>query len=340
MKNILVVIKRLLHFLGFQILLVRQSLRAFQPFQILKTGKLFFNGSIFLALLAISCQNSNQEPKEATLFAPGIISSELPEFATTIHPNDNTIYFNRTNPDRSVMQIMVSNMADGNWSEPEALPFSTGTYLDVDPFLSVDGSRLYFSSTRPIAEGDTTGQFNTWYIEKMGGSWSDPINPGAPLNSDSTEIFISLSKNGNAYFVTERDGDRGISVSRFENGQYQAPEKIRLKLRGQGIYASNPCIASDESFLIVASRDPQGPGTPDLFVSRNKNGQWSEMQNLGPLVNTEYAEFAPGLSKDDQTLYFSSERPGMVPPQAEGVRPPGDIYQVDLNMVLKTLVLD
>lgn len=292
---------------------------------------------LFLVLVTISCQKSPEMAQEASLFAPNIISSELPEFATTINEVGNAIYFNRTTPDRSSMKIMHSRWVDGNWSSPEALPFSTGAYLDVDPFLSIDGNRLYFSSTRPTIEGIETGQFNTWYVEKSGNSWSEPINPGAPLNSDSTEIFISLTKNGNAYFVTERDGERGIAVSRFLNGQYQQPERIRLKLRGTEVYASNPCIASDERFLIVACRDPQGPGTPDLFISWNQNGEWSEMQNLGPLVNTTYAEFAPGLSKDDQTLYFTSERPGLMPAQEEGVRPPGDIYKVNLKAILDQL---
>lgn len=288
----------------------------------------------YYLLLFFSCQRSIKAPKEATLFGSGIISSELPEFANSPDPKGKTIYFNRTTPDRSIMKIMRSDFKNGNWSEPRELPFSTGAYLDVDPFLSADGQRLYFSSTRPVTPGGNTDQFHTWYIEKTENSWSAPINPGAPLNSDSTEIFISLSKNGNAYFVTERDGDRGIAVSRFKDGTYQPFEKIRLKLRGEPLYASNPCIASDESFLIVAARDPQGPGTPDLFISWNKDGKWSEMQNLGPLVNSEYADFAPGLSKDDRTLYFTSERPGVVPAQAEGIRPPGDIYWVDLSAVL------
>ena len=65
---------------------------------------------------------------------------------------------------------------------------------------------------------------------------------------------------------------------------------------------------------------------------------WSEFQNLGPKVNSPlYADFAPGLSKDDKILYFGSERPGIVGEQEEGVRPPGDIYWVDLEPILASL---
>lgn len=38
-----------------------------------------------------------------------------------------------------------------------------------------------------------------------------------------------------------------------------------------------------------------------------------------------------------KTLYFTSERPGIVPTQEEGVRPPGDIYQVNLMAVFEGL---
>ncbi len=294
---------------------------------------------LVIAILFVACQQKTryEEPAEATPWGAGKISTEAPEFATTVNTDQNEVYFNRTSNDRSTMRIMYTNYKASGWAEPVSLPFSTGLYRDVDPFLTGDGKRLYFSSDRPKKEGEESGDFDTWFVEKIDGAWSAPINPGAPLNSDSTEIFVTIAKNGNAYFVSERDGDRGIVVSRFENNRYQAVEKITLTLRGKSIYASNPCIASDESFLIVAARDPLGNDTPDLFVTWNVNGTWSELKNLGEKVNSLYADFAPGLSKDDQTLFFSSERPGIVPSQDEGVRPPGDIYKVNLKAILPGL---
>lgn len=287
---------------------------------------------LLFSTVCLHCAQAPQAPLQAKLLGAEVISSVLPEFATSVDADQQEIFFNRTNEDRSVMQIMCATRQEQQWSPAEALPFSTGEYLDVDPFLTADGDRLYFSSTRPT-EWDT-GMFHTWYVERQDDSWSDPINPGPPLNSDSTEIFFSMAQNGNAYFLSERGGDRIIRMSRFYKGQYQEPEKITLKLRGEILYASNPCIASDERFLIVAARDPQGNGTPDLFVSWNQEGVWGELINLGEAVNSPYADFAPGLSKDDQTLYFTSERPGMVGEQAEGIRPPGDIYYVNLQAIL------
>ena len=101
------------------------------------------------------------------------------------------------------------------------------------------------------------------------------------------------------------------------------------------VFASNPCISSDEKFLIVFSFNPGGPSAPDLFIAWKMKDKWTNLQNLGPKINTPYTEFAPALSKDDQTLFFTSERPGIVPtPTDSTARPPGDIYQINLQKVV------
>lgn len=37
---------------------------------------------------------------------------------------------------------------------------------------------------------------------------------------------------------------------------------------------------------------------------------WSEPVNLGPTVNSSFADFGPAISKDGRSLYFASDRPG------------------------------
>jgi hypothetical protein len=39
---------------------------------------------------------------------------------------------------------------------------------------------------------------------------------------------------------------------------------------------------------------------------------WSEPVNLGPIVNSEFGEGGPALSKDGRSLYFASNRPGQL----------------------------
>jgi hypothetical protein len=41
-----------------------------------------------------------------------------------------------------------------------------------------------------------------------------------------------------------------------------------------------------------------------LYVSHKRGGEWSQAENLGPLVNTAADEFHPTLSRNKQELYF------------------------------------
>ncbi|NNF27040.1 MAG: hypothetical protein HKN73_07470, partial [Gemmatimonadetes bacterium] len=72
-----------------------------------------------LALGSVACappaeqgtsgQDLSQESAfSVELFAPGVVSSTLPEFATTFTPSGDTVFFNRTTPDRSRIDLLFS----------------------------------------------------------------------------------------------------------------------------------------------------------------------------------------------------------------------------------------
>ena len=43
-----------------------------------------------------------------------------------------------------------------------------------------------------------------------------------------------------------------------------------------------------------------------IIWTRNSEGQWSEAENLGEVINTDLDDDSPYLSADEHTLYFSS----------------------------------
>ncbi len=257
-------------------------------------------------------------------------SAEAPEFAFTFDPDTATAYFDRTNPDRSRLTIHQVAWVDGAWRPAAVAPWS-GTYRDIDPFVTVDGTRLYFSSDRPTAGTTARPDFDLWYLERGEAGWGEPRRLGGEVNDERNTGFVSVARDGTMYFDGHRDGDRRLYQARPTAAGYGAPVLLELAVDA-GAVASNPLIAPDGSFLLVAIS--AGPvGDADLAVAyRSETGGWSPPQPLVG-VNSAQRDFAPALSPDGRWLFFTSERPGVVASPAEG-RPPGDLYQAELAAAL------
>ena len=101
-------------------------------------------------------------------------------------------------------------------------------------------------------------------------------------------------------------GSSDIYVSRFVNGQYTTPQNIGSPVNTKH-RESNPYIAANEEYLLYFSSDPGGFGEVDLFISFNKNGQWTSPVNLGKPINSALAEFCPFVHATEKRLYFSRQ---------------------------------
>lgn len=260
------------------------------------------------------------------LVGPGTISSELPEFAAGLSPSGDTLWFNRTSPDRSRIELLWSFRTAGGWGEPVLFPPTAGTAA-WDPFVEPGGDRLWITADRPRPDG-TDGDLDLWYLERTPDGWSEPRFAPAPLNSDSTEVFNSATRDGLMVFSSYRgDGVRRLWTARADDGGgWREPEVLEL---GLGPGASNPAIAPDGAFLVLAL--PEDGGAPDLVVWCRAGAGWVRGGPLPGPVNTRWAEFAPAVAGDH--LWFTSERPGVVGEQPDSVRPPGDLYRTDLSVV-------
>lgn len=258
------------------------------------------------------------------LFEAGTVSTSAPEFAITFTPDGNTLYFNRASEDRRELTILESRRTGDRWDTPAPASFS-GRWRDVDPFVAPDGQRLYFSSDRPRRGGTEPGPFSTWYVERTrAGTWGAPIDPGAPLNSDSSDVFFSISSDGTAAFTSNRDGVSRIYVARADGDAWSIPEPVAFGGSAEG---GNPLIAPNGRFMILVAAGPEDRA--DLHLSCLRGGGWEAPRPL-TAANSRYADFAPALGPAGDRLYFTSERPGIVPAVADSVRPPGDIYQIPL----------
>ena len=115
--------------------------------------------------------------------------------------------------------------------------------------------------------------------------------------------------NGNLYFTSREAGqkmqDEGIYRAINRAGKFDSVEKLGDEINGIGKWTAHPYIAPDESFLIFDTETQLGFEDCDLYVSFNKDGNWSRAQNLGPEINTELCEGGATVSPDGKYLFFS-----------------------------------
>ena len=94
-----------------------------------------------------------------------------------------------------------------------------------------------------------------------------------------------------------------------------------------GEWTCCPFIAPDESYIIYDSPRDSGFGWVDLYISFNKNGNWTKSYNLGPKVNTKYGEGLATVSPDEKFLFFYRDIDGT-----------GDIYWTDFAQLKKEIL--
>ncbi|MCC6462587.1 MAG: PD40 domain-containing protein [Saprospiraceae bacterium] len=297
--------------------------------------------SLLAGLSALQAQaqtNTPADPFPATavplLLAPGVISSPDPEFGLALIDGNTQLYFNRSSPDRSRMLLLESRLANGQWMPPQVPAFSDTSFWDIDPCWLPSDRSILFSSNRPLP-GSSSSDFNLWLAAADDRA---PTALGPGVNSPADEVFCSVSRTKNLYFARFNGRKAAIYRYQMEQAPGQVPERLVFPGLDSTISVSNPAISPDERYLVFASGDLPGLGSADLFISRRlPDGGWSRPRNLGESLNSAFTEFAPAFSADGKTLFFTSERPGVVQDFPAGKRRPGDLYHISLDALLDKL---
>jgi len=253
---------------------------------------------------------------EATLFAPGVVCTGMNERDVAITPDGREIYFGVMSPQTTT--IMVTRLEDGRWTEPAVASFASDPrFFHFEPSLSSDGKRIVFLSTRPTAGEQVKPGWSNQNIfaaeRKTDGTWGEPYDLGAPVNTTDNEFFPSLTRDGTLYYTKgkPRPGELAIVRSRLVDGRYQPPETLPAAVNGHGM-VYNAFIAPDESYLIASvdgRTDPTPPGPCYMIFFRGPDDSWSEGVDLGaraPLRNGNAG--SPYVSPDGKYFFFGSSQ--------------------------------
>jgi len=245
------------------------------------------------------------------IFGEGVINTRDDEFGGTFTPDGKTCFFSKSVLKFYLDVICFSQYKEGKWQQPQVAPFS-GVYQDFDPVLSKNGTKMIFTSSRPIT-GAAETDYNIWMAKKTATGWSEAVPLDTTINSRYNEHFASIAANGNIYFSSDRpgaiggEGDADIYRSRFVDGKYMPAE--HLDSVSSAAYELDCLVAPDESLIFTGCYGRNGGyGNYDIYYSLNKNGAWTGSKNLGPKVNSRFRDYSPRISPDGKYLFYTSEK--------------------------------
>jgi hypothetical protein len=221
--------------------------------------------------------------------------------------------------------IWVSQRASVNdaWGTPQNLGANINTAgNDSGPALSFDEHELYFNSNRAGGFGNGDLYVSRRLNKRDDFGWQPAENLGSGVNTAAAEAFPEFFENDETgaitlYFQSNRPGGLGatdIYASALQADGTFGPAVLVVELSSP-FEDLHPAIRRDGLEMFLASDRPGTLGNVDLWVSTraNTSDRWSTPVNLGPTVNSVFADGGPALSRNGTELYFHSPfRPGNV----------------------------
>ncbi len=178
------------------------------------------------------------EPMESSL-----INTKYHNGPVCFSKNFDTIYFDRVSKELrgrekktlniETIKIYSAVNKNGQWVDLKPFQYNNDTFSVATPYLSKDGSRLYFSSNMPGGYGGN----DLYYCVKQGSGWGKPVNMGPNINTFGNEKFPTMDDSGSFYFSS--DGYKGyggmdICVSKNTNGTFGPASVMKAPINSAG----------------------------------------------------------------------------------------------------------
>lgn len=143
------------------------------------------------------------------------INSKFHEATPVFTKDGNTMYFTRNNyldgkkgkdaNKVTLLKIYKATLVNNRWTNVTELPFNSNNFSTAHPALSPDEQTLYFASDRP----GTIGHSDLYKVAiNSNGTFGEPINLGAEINTEGRETFPFVTKDNQLYFAS--DGHPGL----------------------------------------------------------------------------------------------------------------------------------
>jgi Tol biopolymer transport system component len=273
--------------------------------------------STALAGMAFSQTGPNDATKveiagSASVFAPGIASTNFSEVRLTISPDGRTaIWFSRNRPGGpGGYDIWISRRVSGAWSAAEPAPFNSPA-RDFDPAFSSDGRYVYFCSDRP----GSIGGDDIYRVRVRGAGFGSAEHLGPEVNSAKNEFAPMLSPDRTKLlFSSDRPGGRGrhdLYIARRRGEGFDAAAAIKGGVNSDAD-EFDATYLSDSRTIVFARTPNMQVDRIELQVAGWVNGRYEPGGSLPLSVNDQVKDtYGPMLDwSGPNHLTFSGQRDG------------------------------
>lgn len=189
-------------------------------------------------------------------------------------------------------------------------PQVNSKYSDFCPLVDAVENDLFFTSRRHEFRSDnpdirTHLSENIYFSHRQNfKTWSTPTPLKEPLNNQDHTATVSISMDGSEMIIY-REGN--LYISYHKDSLWSKPKKLPNTINSVYVETSACLNYTMDTLYFVSNNEELSIGGLDIFMSvKDENGKWGKAQSLGNSINSEYDEEGVALSKDGNTLYFSS----------------------------------
>ena len=206
--------------------------------------------------------------------------------------------------EKNPIRVFIDNVGDAINTE----------YSDYGPVITADESEMMFTSRRTTTTGGEIEEYSNEYFEdiyvtkKVNGKWAKAENIGPPINTKRHDAAMGLSPDGQIlYIYVNEKGDGNIFECDLKGNIWSKPEKLNKNINTD-YHESAASLSSDGRTLYFVTNRGDGLGDRDIWMSqKDEKGKWGKSVNLGPTINTPFAEEGVFMHPDGKTMYFSSK---------------------------------
>ncbi len=250
----------------------------------------------------------------------GPVNSVSNDYMPQVNPTGTRLYFTSVRqggidntdlglPNNWGEDVYFAELDSTGWNAPVLMPAPINSRgADFGSAFTGDGQTMVYVRCE---DPQGVGSCDLYITTLEGTTWSEPVNMGNIVNSESWESQPTINSDGNRIiFASTRSGGYGgadlYMVEKNHLGDWGIPQNLG-SIVNTPLGDNSPYLAADGKTLYFASQGHPGFGGTDIFYSVFENGKWSRPLNIGTPVNSEgddtnFTISASGLA------YFASSR--------------------------------